>query len=141
MKTKEQVIEHLKTVGYTHVAITKIMGFLIGNGQKEMQEVIHYLKGQHTFEDFMSWYQSEDEQRNDECPVCEMFRHLFTAMDMATEENDIEMLDELDSMLDIMLDIFVVDENKRNDECPVAPEPPVKEAKKPKCQPKTPCNE
>lgn len=114
MKTKKQVLDHLKTAGYSHVAITKIMGFLIGNGQKEIDEPIVYGKGTHTFDDFIEWYQSEDTKRETEeaCPVCEMFRHLFNAMDMATEESDIELMDELDSMLDIMLDLFIVDKTK-----------------------------
>lgn len=112
MKTKNQVVEHLKAVGYSRVAINKIMGFLIGNGQKEIHEVMEFLPGEGTFEDFINWYQSEVEEVESECPVCKAFRHLFSAMDMAADNDDLEMLDELDSLMNIMLDIFIVEDTE-----------------------------
>lgn len=131
MKTKNQVIEHLKAVGYSRVAINKIMGFLIGNGQKEIYEVMEFLPGDGTFEDFINWYQSETEEVEPECPVCKAFRHLFSAMDMAADNDDLETLDELDSLMNIMLDIFIVDDTEKE-----APEQkndePKSKAEKPK---------
>lgn len=126
MKTKNQVVEHLKTVGYSRVAINKIMGFLIGNGQKEMCEVMEFLPGDGTFENFIDWYQSEVEEPENPCPVCKAFRHVFAAMDMAAENDDLEMLDELDSLMNIMLDIFIVDDTEEE-----APEQKEKEPKRP----------
>lgn len=56
MKTKEQVLKHLKEVGYSKRAINKIMGFLIGKDMKAVDEQITYKKGENTFEDFMIWF-------------------------------------------------------------------------------------
>lgn len=40
MKTKEEIVNHLYNVGYTEQAMHKIVGFLIGSGIKEEDEVI-----------------------------------------------------------------------------------------------------
>lgn len=60
MKTKEQIIDHLLTVGYTEQATDKIMGFLIGSGVKEAEEVIKYRKGLHDWEEFWKWFNSNE---------------------------------------------------------------------------------
>lgn len=110
MKTKEQVLEHLKMVGYTPTAITKIMGFLIGNGTKAATETVRYKRGNNTFEGFLAWYQAEDTPSNtEECVVHNLFRLLFDAMEMADENEDDKMCSKLDDMLNVMLDIFVID--------------------------------
>lgn len=119
MKTKEQVFSHLKNCGYKKSEISKIMGFLIGNGTKAAKEPVRYLRGDGTFDDFLDWYQSEliDEETVETCPICEMFRLLFYAMDIAVEKNDVEILGHLDDLMNIMLDTFIVDEasNNRNE--------------------------
>lgn len=132
MKTKNQVVEHLKAVGYSRLAINKIMGFLIGNGQKEIYEVMEFLPGEGTFDDFINWYQSETEEVEPECPVCKAFRHLFSAMDMAVNNDDLETLDELDSLMNIMLDIFIVDntEEKVSEQKKDEPKPKVEKPKR-----------
>lgn len=56
MKTKEQVLKHLKEVGYSKRAINKIMGFLIGKDLKTIDEQITYKKGEESFEYFMNWF-------------------------------------------------------------------------------------
>ena len=61
MKTKQEVIEHCKTNGYTKGAICKITGFLIGNGMKEVDEMILVKKGNLVFEDFIEWFNEEEE--------------------------------------------------------------------------------
>lgn len=107
MKTKEQVLEHLKNVGYTHSAITKIMGFLIGNGTKTSDEVVHYRQGDNDFGSFLDWYQSIED--DEQCVVCRLFGLLFDAMELADDDENDELVQKLDSMLELMLDIFVED--------------------------------
>lgn len=115
MKTKEQILQHLKIAGYKRSEIGKIMGFLIGNGTKAPTEVIHYAVGTGTFDDFLAWYQSEHDVMEDECPICEMFSLLFSAMALADNRNDMQMCEILDSLLDKMLDEFVVDMTHANE--------------------------
>lgn len=115
MKTKEEVFAHLKSVGYLQSEISKIMGFLIGNGTKSAKELVHYRRGNRTFDDFLSWYQTEPKCDNnyaenaDDCPICSMLKVLFTAMDIATERNDLEILSYLDELMNLMLDTFIED--------------------------------
>ena len=45
MKTKEEIVKHLYNVGYTDQAMHKIVGFLIGSGIKEEDEVMTLKKG------------------------------------------------------------------------------------------------
>jgi hypothetical protein len=110
MKTKEQILQHLKVAGYKRSEIGKIMGFLIGNGTKTPTEAIHYSVGTGTFDDFLAWYQSEPtEDGVDNCPICIMFKLLFSAMDSAVNNDDIETLSYLDELMEIMLDTFIED--------------------------------
>lgn len=110
MKTKEQILQHLKAAGYKRSEIGKIMGFLIGNGTKTPTEAIHYSVGTGTFDDFLAWYQSENDVLDEEkCPICEMFRLVFEAMTIADAHCETQISDTLDELLDKMLDEFVVD--------------------------------
>ena len=111
MKTKEQVFAHLKSCGYKKSEISKIMGFLIGNGTKTAKEVVYYMRGEGTFDDFLEWYQSEelDESCVETCPICTMFKLLFSAMDSAVNNDDLETLSYLDELMEIMLDTFIED--------------------------------
>lgn len=118
MKTKDQIIQHLKVAGYKRSEIGKIMGFLIGNGTKTPTEAIHYSVGTGTFEDFFTWYQSDcDGPEEEKCPICEMFRLVFEAMEIAEAHCETQIGDILDDLLDKMLEEFVVDvtasENKK----------------------------
>lgn len=61
MKTKEEIINHLLKVGYTEQATDKIMGYLIGSGLKEEQEVLTYKKGLHDWDNFWNWLNSDTE--------------------------------------------------------------------------------
>ena len=118
MKTKEQILAHLKSAGYKQSEISKIMGFLIGNGTKTPTEAINYRVGAGTFDDFLNWYQCEVEEDVDNCPVCNAFRSLFAAMDSATDANDMKTLEHLDELCDKMIDLFIEDvsEYERNEE-------------------------
>ena len=61
MKTKEQVLEHLKKTGYTRKSIIKIMGFLIGKGIKGVDEKMVYMRGKHDFMYFLKWFERDDD--------------------------------------------------------------------------------
>ena len=61
MKTKEQVLEHLKKTGYTRKSIIKIMGFLIGKGIKRVDEKMVYMRGEHDFMYFLRWFERDDD--------------------------------------------------------------------------------
>ena len=61
MKTKEQVLEHLKKTGYTRKSIIKIMGFLIGKGIKRVDEKMVYMRGEHDFMYFLRWFEGDDD--------------------------------------------------------------------------------
>jgi hypothetical protein len=118
MKTKEQILQHLKVAGYKRSEIGKIMGFLIGNGTKTPTEAIHYSVGTGTFDDFFTWYQSEpDELEEEKCAICEMFRLVFEAMAIADVHCETQISDILDELLDKMLDEFVVDATKEDCNC------------------------
>jgi hypothetical protein len=118
MKTKEQVFAHLKSCGYKKSEISKIMGFLIGNGTKTAKEVVYYAQGDRTFDDFLEWYQSEQEVIEEEkCPICEMFRLVFEAMEVADAHCETQIGDILDELLNEMLDTFIEDyTDKKNNE-------------------------
>lgn len=60
MKTREEVLKHLKTTGYTKNAMYRISGFLIGAGLKEESEEILYKTGCGEWGDFYEWWLSED---------------------------------------------------------------------------------
>lgn len=118
MKTKEQILQHLKVAGYKRSEIGKIMGFLIGNGTKTPAEAIHYSVGTGTFDDFFTWYQSEQDVLDEEtCHICEMFRLVFEAMAIADAHCETQLIDILDELLDKMLDEFVVDATKADCDC------------------------
>lgn len=66
MKTKEEIIEHLKTVGYTQHSISKITGWMIGAGLKEPSEIIQYKKGLNDFDYFWAWVNDELDEFSEE---------------------------------------------------------------------------
>lgn len=115
MKTKEQVLEHLMHVGYSKDAITKIMGFLIGNGTKTIDEKVVHVIGNKDFDYFINWYQEDavNEPGND-CPVCNLFEHLFNAYDIASNIGNDKLNEELDEMMNLMLDIFITEADDDN---------------------------
>lgn len=114
MKTKEQILQHLKVAGYKRSEIGKIMGFLIGNGTKTPTEAVHYSVGAGTFDDFLAWYQSEQDILEEKCPICEMFRLVFEAMEVADAHCETQIGDMLDELLNKMLDTFIEDNTDKN---------------------------
>ena len=59
MKTKEQILEHLKTNGYEDFATAKILGYLLGANIVEKGEEVIFLPGRNVFEDFFKWLNEE----------------------------------------------------------------------------------
>lgn len=65
MRTLEEVKAHVNGVGYEQLAISKIEGFLLGNGLLGDDFEMEYMSGEHTFEDFRKWFNSEKKQPKD----------------------------------------------------------------------------
>lgn len=60
MKTKEEVLKHLKQTGYSKKSAFKILGFLIAKEYTEIGENIEFTSGERTFEDFVNWFNSKE---------------------------------------------------------------------------------
>jgi hypothetical protein len=60
MKTKEEVKKHLAEKGYTINAMNRIVGFLLGHGMTTIEEELDIKHGEHKWEDFLTWWSSED---------------------------------------------------------------------------------
>lgn len=59
MKTKEQVLEFIRSNGFTQRAMDKICGFLIANNIKGIDENIVYKVGDKDFNFFFNWFTSD----------------------------------------------------------------------------------
>ena len=55
-RTKEELLKHAATTGYTKSAILKISGFLIGVGMKDESEIITWKVGTNTWDSFYAWF-------------------------------------------------------------------------------------
>lgn len=60
MKTKEEVLKHLKQTGYSKKSAFKILGFLNAKEYAEIGENIEFTSGERTFEDFVNWFNSKE---------------------------------------------------------------------------------
>ena len=60
MKTKEEVLKHLKQTGYSKKSALKILGFLNAKEYAEIGENIEFTSGERTFEDFVNWFNSKE---------------------------------------------------------------------------------
>lgn len=60
MKTKEEVLKHLKQTGYSKKSAFKILGFLTAKEYTEIGENIEFTSGERTFEDFVNWFNSKE---------------------------------------------------------------------------------
>lgn len=65
MKTLEEVKTHVDKVGYNQLAIQKIEGFLLGNGLLGDEFEMEYMIGERTFDDFRTWFNSEEEKKQE----------------------------------------------------------------------------
>lgn len=59
MKSKEEITNHLKHVGYDDKTIIKICGWLIGRGIKAIDERVQIRRGNNNFDFFFNWYNNE----------------------------------------------------------------------------------
>lgn len=60
MKTKEEIIRHIQSVGYSKIARKQICAFMVGAKLKEKNEVIKFLIEENkSFDDFMDWYDKD----------------------------------------------------------------------------------
>jgi hypothetical protein len=65
MKTKEEVLKHLKQTGYSKKSAFKILGFLTAKEYTEIGENIEFTSGERTFEDFVNWYNSKEVRKTE----------------------------------------------------------------------------
>ena len=108
MKSKEEILKHLKSVPYGTMALNKILGFMIGKGLKEEDEriVVQQYCGneQNEWSDFWLWYNDE---YDDECVLCTLLSDLS---DKINEEKDEELKKRYQAQLRLLLDEFDVEE-------------------------------
>lgn len=105
MKSKEEILEHLKNVSYSKCAINKILGFLIGKGIKEENENINVLwdnGNKSEWSDFWSWY---NDDMDAECILCSLLSDLS---DKINEADDKELKERYQLQLDFLLEEFEV---------------------------------
>lgn len=65
MKTKEEVLKHLRQVGYSKKSALKILGFLMAKEYTEIGENIEFTSGERTFEDFVNWFNSKEVKKTE----------------------------------------------------------------------------
>lgn len=65
MKTKEEVLKHLKQTGYSKKSAFKILGFLIAKEYTQIGENIEFISGERTFEDFVNWFNSKEVRKTE----------------------------------------------------------------------------
>lgn len=107
MKTKEEIIDHLLTVGYTEQAMDKIMGYLIGSGIKKEDEIFQYKKGLHQWETFWEWLNTDQNSFN----AVDFVDSLIDDVETASITNDCTLLSrKLDFLYDLR-DELIKDEN------------------------------
>jgi len=107
MKSKEAILEHLRSVPYSNLAINKILGFLIGKGIKDEDERIvvqHDSCSGCEWSDFWSWFNDE---YDGECVLCTLLSDLS---DKINETKDEELKKRYKAQLKLLLDEFEVEE-------------------------------
>lgn len=110
MKTKEQILNHLTNVGYTPLALCKILGFLIGAGIKEESEgvVVNTKNLTHNWSDFWDWYSGEEkEEVCNDCPLCGILNDLIHIMETETDPKKVQVAHE---RYEFLVDAFELDE-------------------------------
>jgi hypothetical protein len=65
MKTKEEVLKHLKQTGYSKKSALKILGFLNAKEYTEIGESVEFTSGERTFEDFVNWFNSKEVRKTE----------------------------------------------------------------------------
>ena len=88
MKTKEEIRKHLFENGYTDEARIKIMGFLIGTGDKKESDTFLVRNGIHIFEHFYSWYYGKEDR------FCELINGFAEEIKKEIKENETSKKDD-----------------------------------------------
>lgn len=102
MKTKEEILNHLETVGYGQYAQAKILGYMIGAGLKEESEQIRLAYGILEWTHFWNWLNSNEEDCNG-CIICEWLNEIAKEME---KEEDPQKVQKLHERYELLLDIF-----------------------------------
>jgi hypothetical protein len=101
MKTKEEVIKYLETVGHSKEAVIKISGYLIGQNLKDNKERIRFRIGEQSFDDFYAWYTTEPDA----------LREIFMPVLKALEEKELSKAFKIipinDGYTDIIFRVFI----------------------------------
>jgi hypothetical protein len=114
MRTKEEVLEHLKTNGYSPKALNKIHGFLLGNGMLKYADLFDAKRGYGSYSNFMQWWENEP-QAEDESPLATLFADLFERLSKCETEAE---KDRVNKQLSLLVKGFIIDKTtmKRNDD-------------------------
>lgn len=116
MKTKEEVLKHLKQTGYSKKSAFKILGFLIAKEYTEIGENIEFTSGERTFEDFVNWFNSKEVKKTKLEAYKEIVDFLMSNVKDVPSywleylNNDIKMLDILPRTSHLNLDDKTLDE-------------------------------
>ena len=111
MRTKDEVLAYLKETGHSNNAVTKIMGFLIGNGMKEPDEKIIFKRGQNSWEEFYEWF--ENKYKKEECPLYNLMSYLN---DRLNETNDPAEEKRINGFMRFLVSEFVLDVSAQGEE-------------------------
>lgn len=111
MKTKEEILAHMSENGYTPLAISKILGFLIGAGIKEENEeiLINAKNLTRNWADFWEWYNSEEKEEEccNDCPLCGILNELIHIMETETDPKKVQVAHE---RYEFLVEAFGLDE-------------------------------
>lgn len=116
MKTKEEVLKHLKQTGYSKKSAFKILGFLIAKEYAEIGENIEFTSGERTFEDFVNWFNSKEVKKTKLEAYKEIVDFLMSNVKdvplywLEYLNNDIKILDILPRTSHLNLDDKTLDE-------------------------------
>lgn len=110
MKTKEEVLKHLKQTGYSKKSALTILGFLNAKEYTEIGESVDFTNGERTFEDFVNWFNSKEVKKT----KLEAYKEIVDFLMSNVKEvplywleylnNDIKMLNILNNSQHIKLD-------------------------------------
>ena len=111
MRTKDEVLAYLKETGHSNSAVTKIMGFLIGNGMKTPDEEIVLKRGQNSWEEFYDWFENKPKEK--ECPLYNLMSYLN---DRLNEANTSAEAKRINGFMAFLVSEFVLDVSVKDDD-------------------------
>lgn len=111
MKTKEEVLKHLRQTGYSKKSAFKILGFLIAKEYTEIGENIEFTSGERTFEDFVNWFNSKEVKKT----KLEAYKEIVDFLMSNVKDVPLYWLEYLND--DIKVLTFIKKENSVKDTC------------------------